>query len=63
MDEKTVRKYRKVNQLPRKTGKSHRCRSQPDLFEEIWGETEKILRLHPTIQAKAMQANRPRSDR
>ena len=54
MDEKTARKYRQVKQLPSLTGKPHGWRTRPDPFEEVGGEIEEILRVHPTVQAKTM---------
>jgi len=54
MDEKTARKYVKLQQLPSELKKSHNWRTRTDPFEDVWSEIESMLDLIPGLEAKTL---------
>src|SRR4051794_41705727 len=54
MDDKTARKYRRLNQLPSEVGMEHAWRTRPDPFAEVWPQLEEQLALNPGLEAKTL---------
>jgi hypothetical protein len=54
MDEKTARKYLKLEKLPSEVKKSHTWRTRKDPFEDIWDEAERYLKRDFSLQAKTV---------
>lgn len=52
MDEKTARKYLRLNRLPSQSKKKHTWRTRKDPFEEEWSEIKKMLETNPGLEAK-----------
>ena len=56
MDEKTARKYRKVERMPSELSGRHDWRTRGDPFATVWELVEKPLQENPGLQAKALFA-------
>lgn len=54
MDEKTARKYLKLEKLPSEVKKSHTWRTRKDPFEDNWAEAERYLKRDFSLQAKTV---------
>src|SRR4051794_9966181 len=54
MDDKTARKYRRLNQLPSEVGMEHAWRTRPDPFAEVWPQLQEQLALNPGLEAKTL---------
>jgi hypothetical protein len=54
MDEKTARKYVKLQQLPSESKKPHNWRTRTDPFDDVWPEIESMLDLIPGLEAKTL---------
>lgn len=54
MDEKTARKYLKLEKLPSQVMKPHNWRTRKDRFEEVWQEVEPFFIENPGIEAKTV---------
>ena len=54
MDEKTARKYMKLNKLPSEISKPHTWRTRKDPFAEVWQEVRARLELNPGLEAKTL---------
>lgn len=54
MDEKTARKYLRLEKLPSEVKKSHTWRTRKDPFEDVWDEVEKYLKRDFSLQAKTV---------
>jgi len=57
MDEKTARKYRKLNKLPGEIKSSHTWRTRSDSFSEVWAEVQSKLEVNPGLEAKTLFEN------
>jgi hypothetical protein len=56
MDEKTARKYRRAQRLPRELQARHDWRTRPDPFVEVWPEVRELLEGAPGLQAVTLMA-------
>ena len=54
MDEKTARKYGKLEKLPSEVVQSHTWRTREDPFAEIWPEVYEQLELNSGLEAKTL---------
>jgi len=54
MDEKTVRKYRKLSKLPSELEQPHTWRTHKDPFEEVWHEIKSMLEINAGLEAKSL---------
>lgn len=54
MDEKTARKYRKLDKLPSELEKQHTWRTRKDPFEDSWHEIKSMLEINPGLEAKTI---------
>ena len=54
MDEKTARKYLKLNKLPSECKKPHIWRTRKDQLEKVWPEAESMLALNSGLQGKTI---------
>jgi hypothetical protein len=54
IDEKTARKYLKLEKLPSEVKKSHTWRTRKDPFEDNWAEAERYLKRDFSLQAKTV---------
>jgi len=54
MDEKTARKYRKLEKLPSELQKQHTWRTRQDPFEDVWHEVKSMLEINPGLEAKTL---------
>ena len=54
MDDKTARKYRRLQKLPSEVGMQHTWRTRPDPFAEVWPQLEEQLALNPGLEAKTL---------
>ena len=54
MDEKTARKYRKLNKLPSEVKAGHTWRTREDLFSEVWDSMKAKLEINPGLEAKTL---------
>lgn len=54
MDEKTARKYLKLNKLPSECKKERTWRTRKDPLEKIWPEAEKMLASNSGLQGKTI---------
>lgn len=54
MDEKTARKYVKLQQLPSELENPHNWRTRTDPFEDVWSDLESMLELIPGLEAKTL---------
>jgi hypothetical protein len=56
MDEKTARKYVRLEKLPSEVKLPHRWRTRPDPFAEVWPEVREQLEANPGLEAKTLFA-------
>jgi len=56
MDEKTARRYRKLNMLPSECAVPHSWRTRPDPFVDVWDRVRSMLDLNPGLQGKVIFA-------
>ncbi len=54
MDEKTARKYARLEKLPSEIKKEHTWRTRRDPFEDVWEELRRNLELNPGLEAKTL---------
>ena len=54
MDEKTARKYRKLNKLPSELKVDHSWRTREDSFADVWSEIVPKLSLNPGFESKTL---------
>jgi len=54
MDEKTARKYRKLEKLPSELQKQTTWRTRQDPFEDVWHEVKSMLEINPGLEAKTL---------
>jgi hypothetical protein len=54
MDEKTARKYRRLQRRPSEVALPHAWRTRPDPFAEVWPQVEAQLALNPGLEAKTL---------
>ena len=54
MDEKTARKYLKLNKPPEDLQKEHNWKTRKDPFESVWPEIEEKLKSAPGLEAKTL---------
>jgi len=54
MDEKTARKYLKLERLPSQVKRAHTWRTREDKFKEVWKELEDYLNANPGLEAKTL---------
>ena len=54
MDEKTARKYLRLDKLPSQSRKPHTWRTRKDPLEKVWPEAESMLVLNPGLQGKTI---------
>jgi transposase len=54
MSERTARKYRKAEKLPRELAREHDWRTRPDPFEGVWVQVQALLEGAPGLQAKTI---------
>lgn len=54
MDEKTARKYLRVNKPPSQCKKEHTWRTRKDPFEDDWEEVKEMLEIEPGLEAKTL---------
>jgi len=54
MDEKTARKYLRLDKLPSQSKKPHTWRTRKDPLEKVWPEAESMLGLNPGLQGKTI---------
>ena len=54
MDEKTARKYRKLDKLPSEVKVDHTWRTREDSFVEVWSEIVPKLSLNPGLESKTL---------
>ena len=54
MDEKTARKYARLEKLPSEVKKEHTWRTRLDPFEDVWEELRRNLELNPSLEAKTL---------
>ena len=54
MDEKTARRYRRLQKLPSEIGVAHTWRTRPDPFDEVWDEVREYLSNEPGLEAKTL---------
>ena len=54
MDEKTARKYMRLDRLPSEIKKEHTWRTREDPFEEVWEDFRKLLEINPGLEAKTL---------
>jgi hypothetical protein len=57
MDEKTARKYVRLEQLPSEVKTPHRWRTRADPFAEVWQEVREHLEANPGLEAKTLFAD------
>jgi transposase len=62
MDEKTARRYRKLNMLPSECALPHSWRTRTDPFEDVWDRVRSMLSLNPGLQGKVIFAYMQRED-
>lgn len=62
MDEKTARRYRKLNMLPSECAAPHSWRTRTDSFEDVWDRVRSMLSLNPGLQGKVIFAYLQRED-
>jgi hypothetical protein len=51
MDEKTARKYRKLQRLPSQCKPERYWKTRPDVFEDVWPGIEQLLQNNPAVPA------------
>ncbi len=56
MDEKTARRYRRLEQLPSEVKPAHPWRTRPDPFAEVWEGIRGQLQGNPGLEAKTLFA-------
>jgi hypothetical protein len=56
IDEKTARKYRRLQQLPSEVRMEHTWRTRPDPFADVWPRVEEHLTVNPGLEAKTLFA-------
>ena len=56
MDDKTARKYRRLQRLPSEVARPHDWRTRPDLFVDVWPDVRGQLEREPRLQAKTLFA-------
>lgn len=54
MNEKTARKYNRLNKLPSELKVEHTWRTREDPFEEVWEEVRSLLEDNPGLEAKTI---------
>ena len=54
MNEKTARKYIRLNKLPSELKVEHTWRTREDPFEEVWDEVRSLLEDNPGLEAKTI---------
>jgi len=54
MNEKTARKYLRLQKLPSELKKEHIWRTRPDPFKDIWPEAANMLKINPGLEAKTI---------
>jgi hypothetical protein len=54
MDDKTARKYRRLQKLPSELARPHYWRTRVDPFAEVWAEVCALLEEQPGLQAKTI---------
>jgi len=54
MDEKTARKYRRLQKLPSELARPHDWQTRVDPFAEVWPEVRVLLQGEPGLQAKTI---------
>jgi len=54
MDEKTARKYLRLDKLPSQVKKFHTWRTREDLFKGIWGKAKEFLEVNSGLEAKSL---------
>lgn len=54
MDEKTARKYVRLDRLPSEVRQPHGWRTRADAFEEVWAEVRAFLEENPRLEAKTL---------
>ena len=54
MDEKTARKYIRLDKLPSELKIEHTWRTREDPFEEVWDEVQSKLEVNPGFEAKTL---------
>jgi len=54
MDEKTARKYLKMDKLPSECRPEHTWQTRHDPFKEDWNRLEKLLEVNPGLEAKTL---------
>jgi hypothetical protein len=54
MDDKTARKYRRLQKLPSTVAKPHTWQTRVDPFAEVWAEICALLQEEPGLQAKTI---------
>jgi hypothetical protein len=55
MDDKTARKYRRLDRLPSEVRPMERpWRTRPDPFADVWPQVEAQLTLNPGLEAKTL---------
>lgn len=54
MNEKTARKYLRLQKLPSELKKEHIWRTRPDPLKNIWSEAANMLKINPGLEAKTI---------
>ena len=54
MDEKTARKYLKLNKMPDEIKKEHNWNTRIDPFKTVWDEIKELLTTNPGLEAKTI---------
>ena len=54
MDEKTARKYFRLEKLPGEIAKPHAWRTREDPFEDVWDGVQGLLEINPGLEAKTI---------
>jgi len=54
MDEKTARKYMRLDRLPSEIKEEHTWQTRKDPFEEVWEDLRKLLKINPGLEAKTL---------
>jgi len=54
MDEKTARKYRKLDKLPSDLKQPHEWRTRKDPFDDDWIDVKEKLKVNPGLEAKTL---------
>ena len=54
MDEKTARKYFRLEKLPSEIARPHTWRTRKDPFEDVWDGVQGLLEINPGLEAKTI---------